>query len=52
MTVHTRLMNDLLQLPVDVEISTFKSSQEEIDGGTLKLITGVNGVSGAKSLTV
>ena len=36
---------------MDVEISTTKSSQRESNEGTLKIITGVNGLSGADIVT-
>ena len=50
-TDHTRLMKDLPQLPVDVEMSTTKSSHRDSNEGTLKIITGVNGLSGADIVT-
>ena len=43
-------MKDLPQLPVDVEMSTTKSSQRGSNEGILKLITGVNGLSGADTV--
>jgi len=44
-------MKDLPQLPVDVEMSTTNLSQRDRNEGILKLITGVNGLSGADTVT-